>query len=69
MPVFPSIAATEPTSISGADVAIPTIVMPIIKGDMPNMRDMLAAPETNRSAPNISNISPATISKLYRNIS
>ncbi len=49
-PVLPRNAAIADTRISGAEVAIPTTVKPITRGDTPRLRAVAAAPTTKRSA-------------------
>ena len=66
--VLPSSAATEPTSTSGAEVATPTMVTPMIMGEIFIERAMFAAPSTKRSAPKIKRPSPVTIKTELINI-
>jgi len=59
-PVLLSSEAMAETRISGAEVPMPTMVRPMIRGDMPQLRAAAAAPLTNRPAPHASKRSPAT---------
>ena len=57
--------ATIETTISGADVPKPTIVMPMIMIETPSNRAMAAAPSTNLSALQISKASPVMMAAMW----
>jgi hypothetical protein len=62
----PSKEASAKTNISGAEVPKPTMVNPTIKGEIPKLVAMLAAPSTKRSAPQIRIAKPMRIAIINR---
>jgi len=60
----PDRAAVALTNISGALVPSETMVMPIIKGDIPKCLAVAAAPKTNRSALQTRIMRPTRMAKL-----
>ncbi len=64
-PGFPSQAASPETSISGADVPMPTMVRPTTSGETPRLRAVTAAPAMNRSALQVSTTKPTARVSRY----
>ena len=67
-PVLPPYAAMLATSISGAEVPKPTMVSPIMRGDIPKLRAVDDAPNTNKSALQMSIAKPAKMATTSRKI-
>ena len=68
IPGLPRHDAIADTKISGAEVPIPTMVRPIIKGEIPRLRAAAEAPRTNRSELQTSNARPMTTVRAGKSI-
>ncbi len=61
---LPDQAAIPETSISGAEVPKPTMVRPMMRGEIPRLRAVAEAPITKRSAPQINRAKPIMMAAI-----